>query len=384
MVQFINLPESTQGRLGREMGTAFGQGLGKVGERIGQQQQAGILSRVLSGQATPEETAQLDPGVQLEIAKIQGKPPPGGLSGQPVPPEISQAIPRILQSNPDASADELAVQFDEIGIPRAYSNSYIENRRRQDEIKATRSEKRFESERTYQSQRALPYMKKLDEQRSSLAEKDQALSLMRNAIESGNLEFFSKDSFANFLGKFGEGLRTAKGAQLINAQKEFLLGNIARAGARPNMYIEQQISKMLPQIGRSDEANYTVVESFQAQQDLEKKKQETSDQLINKYESELGYVPGNIASQVDEAIKPYAQEVQSRLSYRLRNIQENEMGASKLKATLSNRVSQGTPLTLQTAQLLFEKEGSKEAGMKKAKELGYYIPSLEEYRRYTQ
>ena len=141
---------------------------------------------------------------------------------------------------------------------------------------------------------------------------------------------------------------------------------------------------MLPKIGRSDEANLGVVETFQAQQDLESKKIELADELIDKYENDLGYIPGNIASQVDKLSKPYSEKIQNKLAYSLRNIQENEMGEKSLKSTLSKNVTRGTPLTLQTARLLMEKEGSKEAAFKKAKALGYKIPSIEEYKAYTQ
>ncbi len=380
-VQIIDAPRSLSDILGQQIA----QGLGVFEQRQRKEQQGGILSRMLSGEATEEERAQLDPEYQLKAAEImKPKAPIGGITGQPVPPEISSIIPKILEAYPGATADELAVQFDTLGIPRTYSNSYIENRRRQDEQKSQRTEQRFKSERAYQSQRSMPFMKKLDEERASLDEKDQALFMMKNAFNEGNLTFFSKDNFANFLGKFGEGLRTQKGAQLINSQKEFLLSNIARAGARPNMYIEQQISKMLPQIGRSDEANLGVVESFQARQDVERKKQQLADGLIEKYEAELGFVPGNIASQRDKAMKPYAQKIQNRLAYRLRNLQENEMGEKSLKKSLNKRVTQGTPLTLQMAVLFFEKEGSKDVALKKAKKLGYYIPSHEEYKGYIQ
>lgn len=56
------------------LGQALGEGLGKFAQRQQakkqQQKQAWILSRALSGQATPEEMAQLDPSTQLEVAKI--------------------------------------------------------------------------------------------------------------------------------------------------------------------------------------------------------------------------------------------------------------------------------------------------------------------------
>jgi len=341
------------------------------------------MNKILS-QVSPARQKMAAEVLQKRIDGLRPKAPIGGLSGSPVPQEVTQAISKIVQENPNATSDELALKLDEAGVPRGHSNSYIENRRKKEDRESTINQKKFESERSYQSQRAIPYVKKLDEQRESLQEKDQALSLMKNSLEEGNLEFFSRDNFANFLGQYGEGLRTAKGAQLITAQKEFLLGNIARAGARPNMYIEKQISNMLPKIGRSDEANFGVVEAFQAQQDLQKKKMEISDELIDKFEKDLGYIPGNISSQVDKMIKPYADQIQKKLAYNLRNIQENEMGEKELKSRINKNVSKGTPLTLQAARLLMEKEGSKDAAFKKAKSLGYTIPSIEEYKGYSE
>ena len=106
-----------------------------------QQANQGILGKALRGQPlTPQEESQLGAREQLEIAKIRSKEnieenrnrnraPAGGLSGQSVPPQIAQAIPQILNANKDANADELAMAFDNAGIPRAYSNSYVQSRR---------------------------------------------------------------------------------------------------------------------------------------------------------------------------------------------------------------------------------------------------------------
>jgi hypothetical protein len=231
-------------------------------------------------------------------------------------------------------------------------------------------------------ERALPYLKEIDAERAGVRSKDLALSSMRDAIKDGDLDFFSKDNLANFLGKFGEGLRTSKGAELINAQKEFLLGNISRAGSRPNMYIEQQIVSMMPKLGRSVEANETIVEGLDAEQKLVKEKIRLTDELEEKYQKELGYVPPNIAAVVDKELDPIADKIKDRLSYRVRTIQENEMGDKKLRENLGKRVPRGTPLTLRMAKMLVESTGSKKAALSMAESLGYRVPSTEEYRMY--
>jgi hypothetical protein len=68
----------------------------------------------------------------INLAKITNKPPPrppGGLSGQPVPPEVAERMEQVLKQNPNAQPDELMVAMDKAGVPRAYSNSAVESRR---------------------------------------------------------------------------------------------------------------------------------------------------------------------------------------------------------------------------------------------------------------
>ncbi len=245
------------------------------------------------------------------------------------------------------------------------------------------SQKRFESQRKYESEIATPFLKKVDASRDAVRQKESAVDLMKNAIEEGNLGFFSKDNLANFLGRFGEGLRTAKGAQLLNAQKEFLLGNIQRAGTRPNQWIEQQISQMLARVGRTDEANLTVTEALKAETDIERKKIQVTDELADKYRKEIGYVPANIGAMVDKQLKPYADEIQNKLAYRLRELYENEQGISKIsKAT--KKVPTGTPLTLGMAKAFVEKYKTVDNALENAKKLGYSIPSKDEWQRWQR
>lgn len=262
--------------------------------------------------------------------------------------------------------------------PQRYGEKLVDyNKRVENWFKERRSENVAESK-----ERATPYLKEIDSERAGVRSKKLALSSMRDAIRDGDLDFFSKDNLAEFLGRFGEGLRTSKGAELINAQKEFLLGNISRAGSRPNIYIEQQVVSMMPKLGRSVEANETIAEGLDAEQKLTEEKIRLSDELEEKYRKELGYVPPNIAALVDKELDPIANKIKDRLSYRVRTIQENEMGDKKLKESLGKRVFPGTPLTLRMAKLLIESTGSKEAAFQMAKSLGYKVPTTQEYREY--
>ena len=77
--------------------------------------------------------------------------------------------------------------------------------------------------------------------------------MMNDAIASKNLGFWSSDNLAEITGV--EAFRSPEGAIFKTASKEYFLGNISRAGARPNQWIEQQISDMMAKIGNLQKMN---------------------------------------------------------------------------------------------------------------------------------
>lgn len=100
-------------------------------------EQSEILADYAEGkEVSPERRRKLSSQNQLAAMRFTNKAPAGGITGQPVPQEISQKIPEILNENKKSTADELALAFDQSGVPRIFSNSYIESRRRQEETSA--------------------------------------------------------------------------------------------------------------------------------------------------------------------------------------------------------------------------------------------------------
>lgn len=325
------------------------------------------------GQFDPQGMPQ-----QPQMAPIPGQPQqPMAPQQQPLQPVSPQ---QQMQSVFERANDDQLIAMQASGIPQISQGAKAEQDRRNADRKA------FREDRDFAYKRAGKYLEKVDESRKTVGDQSEALNLMENAIREGNTEFWSADNFANFLGRYGEGLRTAKGAQLLNAQKEFLVSDIGRVGNRPNMWIEQQISGALTKIGRSDEANLTVVEALRARNERDKKRIEVTDALEQQYmkppaEGGLGYVPGNIAALVDEAMKPYNEAAGKKLAYKLRQIQERESSGS-FKELMKKKVTPGTPLTLEMASMFVEKYKTPEKARENAKKLGYYIPEPEEYRSY--
>lgn len=97
-----------------------------------------------------EQTGDFEGGMEVyknmsavRAAQAKANKPVGGVTAQPTPPQYADAIDSILQENPNATPDQLAVKFAKAGVPQTYTNQYVENRRREQERGATVSESRF-------------------------------------------------------------------------------------------------------------------------------------------------------------------------------------------------------------------------------------------------
>lgn len=229
---------------------------------------------------------------------------------------------------------------------------------------------KFESNREFESKRSLPILKKNDEARESLPVKENSLIQMKDAIRNGDV-----DSIFNTLADFTgiEAFRSPEGAKFKTAGKEFFLSSLNRVGVKPNQWLEQQVSDALPKIGRSPEGNLISTELLQYDFDIEKRRVELVDELSDKFQKELGYVPGNIAKEADKQLKPYVEQRQKKLAYDLRSIQE-EYNPELIENL--DKAKPGTPLTETKARYLIQTFGDDAEAV--AKKLGYDISDLQE------
>lgn len=243
--------------------------------------------------------------------------------------------------------------------------------------------KKFQAERKYNSEISTPYMLEINKEREALRNKRFAVPQMQEAIEQGNFGFFSLDNLSNLF--HIEGLRTASGAKLVGAAKEFLLSNIARAGARPNQWIEQQIAAALPQVGQKKEAAATLAELLRAEVDLQSERVRIADELGAKYEKEMGFVPRDIGAQVDAKMRDYEQFIQDRTAYRTRQIYEDALTDEELGFELNKKVPKGTPLTPRMGDLIYSKaKQNPKTAASLAEKLGYSVKDFIEIDRYNQ
>ncbi len=331
MVQVLRAPQR-----GPSFGQRISQGVGK-GLEIGsqlmsqnqQQQQMNQSNEAiakqhgvdLSGIHNPEERRI----ILQQALSGQNKAPAGGLSGQAVPQEVSQAMNKVVQQFPEANADQLKMMMDEIGVPPTYSNSYVENRRRQDERKQVSQEKRLESGH----KRAEKILDKADALGLELPMLESSVMAMEDAVVNGDQSFWSLDNLAEQTGM--ELFRTAKGGQFKTAAKTYFINDLKASGARPNQFLEKMLADALAKVGRSEEANQTVLESFKFSNDLKKMWHSTARDLEKNYEESLGYLPGNFSRKIEDVMEPFIKERQDQYEKRLKELAVQEKKKSMKK-----------------------------------------------------
>lgn len=155
------------------------------------------------------------------------------------------------------------------------------------------------------------YLDSVNEARDSTRRGQTSLASIEEAIARKDLGFFSPDNLKSMAG-FDRWI-SPEGAILNTAGKEFFIADLERVTGRPNMFLERILSRAIPQIGKSNEANQTIVEFYKNALDLQEEKIKISDNLEDFYRQNMGYVPGNIGRLVDAQLKPYAQEKEKEL-----------------------------------------------------------------------
>lgn len=408
MIQII--PENRRPSTGERLNRAFGTGLNILDEQ--QQKQAQQLQMHQENETLKQMTGLdfsgiRDPKVRLkafemaqqgqqqkELLGLKGQQKQdflsqvfGGQGGGQSPQDMMGAAQQgqqqgMLPQGFDASSitDAQIAQASTVdpNIGRSLQHSKdVALREKRAASKADQS--KFEHERSYHSNFSKEADKEADLMRSSLPRKEMALDFARNAVETGDLSYFSPDKLADATGI--DLFRTAKGSQLVTAAKENLLGNMGRVSSRAqNMWFEQRLNSMFPKIGQSREANLTAQEMLESEAAMDKAYLSEYDRLASQDEEKYGFVRKDIKKRAQDAANPIQKEIFQRSTYRMKEVEEQEKGLTSLKKSVGKNVVKGTPLTLSMAKLYKDKFG--ENAQDVAKKNGYYIPTLEEFKSF--
>jgi hypothetical protein len=239
--------------------------------------------------------------------------------------------------------------------------------------------KEFESEREFHTKRSNKFLDTITETANTLPEREVALDTSIAAVQSGKIKPLGGDFWADVLN--APQLRTQEGAALLAGAKVNLMGSLGRVGARPNQFLEKQISDAYARAGESQQAQMAKLNIAKTVLDLDKKFVEVSEEIANKYRQDLGYVPENIDSLARAQMKPYAIKRQELLSYQLQEGTDREnMKKNPTEFNSIKKVHPGTILTQEKYDVFLKKsKGATEQerdrnAIKMAKKAGYKIP----------
>jgi len=323
----------------------------------------------------PQEQQQGAPNTQM--AQQPASPQTAGPNAQPqaAQPNSSANIPGPQWTLPDLY--RTAATSGQKGVAGVIGNAAKnEIERRQQE------QKRFNEERDFHTKGAAKAVEHVQKLRQSIPKKEVALALAKDAVASGEVGAFSLNNLAQ---RFGiPELTTAKGAQLINAGKENLIANLSQVSAKAqNQWIEQRFSSMFPQIGLSKEANETMATMLESEVKIDRSYEEAFNKLEKQDLDQFGYVKSDIDRRARDIAEPRDKEIIDETSYRLREIYEREKGVKNLTDNVYQKVSKGTPLTLQNAKVFALKFNNDfDRAIEHAKKMGYRIPTTEEVEKW--
>ena len=253
----------------QEKETKKQEGLQKIkGKAIGKLQKGEALSDEEWARFTPQEVAALH--------KAYNPQPKGGVTAQPTPPAVNQAISQVLDQSKGLSSDELKNNMDKAGIPPIYSNGYVENRRREQETGSKHDIQFHEESAKFE-----------EEVRKNANVARRQIPLIDNGIKSVSEGKINPGSLANVFGFFGDrgkkianALLSKDESALLASVPEFLEGRKELFGVRLSDADLKLLQDKLPDIGKSKEANLAIL-------NLMKKAAQKSLKLENVAESVL-------------------------------------------------------------------------------------------------
>lgn len=299
----------------------------------------------------------------------------GGLSAGVSPNQVAGGAQNSTQSPTQNQPPNQAISWKDLtdeqivqlrGIKGFKEPAEAEQNRRIEDRKATQKENSEIFK--FDLNRAGKVLDESAEVSRSIPQKRSALANIKDAILNRDLSFWSYDNLAEMTGL--EGLRSPEGALFKTAGKEYFLGSIQRAGARPNQWIEQQISDMLQKIGRSTAANLTVSRALENELDIDQKRVDLTNEISERMRSEGNTSMKGLGQEVDRQLKTYAEEKQNQLYNDLRAISsiDDKRPVSFKKVTGNPTVSEYV-----VEALLNKFNNDADKAMQEAIKLGYLI-----------
>jgi hypothetical protein len=233
---------------------------------------------------------------------------------------------------------------------------------------------KFVDERDFHTKISRPIIEAAQQRlKSSTIERGLTQQLRRD-IGSGN----TSGLFNFMVDKMGlEAWRNPESARFTNEVKNRFTGSLKDIpGARPNQFIERFLSTAQPLIGRSPEANLSVLDVDDFVNDVKDEHARNELKLAKEDKEKFGYAKDDISQRAWEAMGDYANRRQEKMAIDVRKRHEEgkEVGDLMLEV-LRGEVPPDTPLTPKMARIFFIKNDNNETkAIAEAKKAGFVLP----------
>lgn len=373
--------------------TALGQALGQGISQYNKTKYDTALNKALKSQEYEDQLRLLREkenikrqGANSYLNEVVGMPAQNQPQLSPIQ-TVKSAISSPIEEDVTITDKENFGDLSEEQITKLALSPYPEHQKLADlSLKQQEANRRkFEADRKYNAKGAEAAEKKAFDLRETIPKKTFSQQLANDAVRSKDVGIFSLANLAQRTG-INE-FQTAKGAQLVTAGKENLLSNMARVSAKgQNIWFEQRLNSMFPQIGQSEEANETISAMLEGELELDKNWLEAFDRLSKQDMNDFGYIKKDIAQRVGEAVQDQESKILDKTMYKTRAIYEKEQAGrdpiSWYLSQLTKKVPHNTPLTKNMIRALSTKYDTTEKIIENAKKLGYKVLSKKEYEEF--
>ena len=199
--------------------------------------------------------------------------------------------------------------------------------------------------------------------------------MAKNSISTGNTGLLSPDNLADLT--HIEAFRTAKGEALRSVAKEYIFSEVKGLGSNNNQMLDKQILSIIPNVGKTQEANLAWTEIQQMKLDLALAPQMFIEELKKNHLDKNNYPKQSLIDDVNKHVREYANKIQENTAYKIQEIEENNADLEQL--TNLSHVDNVYLTEKRRDALIQMAKGDKEKAIKVALKLGYKIPDRDVY-----
>ena len=200
---------------------------------------------------------------------------------------------------------------------------------------------RFIADRKYHAKGAEKAEDEANSLRRSIRSKEGALRLSREAIETGETGPLSWANIAKRLDV--PELMNAAGTELTQAGKEFFFGNMQKVSAKAqNQWLEQRITKLAAEVGDPRISALMKQTMLEGELALDKAYLEAYDRLKSEDMQKDELVKNDIEARAFKASEAQANKILDEVSYKTRQLYEEEKGIKWLADHALQKVPNGT------------------------------------------